>query len=55
MTCDTEAEIDELFSKLSQGGRVMMPLGKYQFSERFAWLADKYGVAWQLTLQAAAN
>ena len=52
VTCDTETEVDELFSKLSQGGQVMMGLDKYPFSERFAWLADKYGVSWQLTLKS---
>lgn len=53
VTCDSEREIDELFAKLSDGGQVMMALDKYPFSERFAWLADRFGVSWQLTLQAA--
>ena len=50
VTCQTEAEIDELFEKLSQGGETLMPLGSYPFSEKFGWTADKYGVSWQLTL-----
>lgn len=49
--CETEPEIDGLFQKLSEGGGVLMPLGRYPFSEKFAWIVDKYGVSWQLNLQ----
>ncbi|WP_025850417.1 VOC family protein [Paenibacillus ehimensis] len=51
VTCDTEAEIDRVFGKLSDGGFVMMPLGAYPFSEKFGWVQDKFGVSWQLTLE----
>jgi predicted 3-demethylubiquinone-9 3-methyltransferase (glyoxalase superfamily) len=27
-----------------------MPLDAYPFSKRYAWVNDKYGVSWQLTL-----
>lgn len=46
--CDTEEEIDKVFEKLSEGGKILMPLGSYPFSEKFGWLNDKYGVSWQL-------
>ena len=49
--CETELEIDELFQKLSEGGMIFMPLSTYPFSEKFGWIADKYGVSWQLNLQ----
>jgi predicted 3-demethylubiquinone-9 3-methyltransferase (glyoxalase superfamily) len=48
--CESESEVDRLFSKLSEGGKVMMPLDAYPFSKRFGWLANKYGVSWQLNL-----
>lgn len=51
VSCATEEEIDRLFEKLSEGGTVMMPLAAYPFSEKFAWVADKYGVSWQLNLE----
>ncbi|MBW8349811.1 VOC family protein [Bacillus sp. IITD106] len=50
ITCDTEKELDELFGKLSDGGGVLMPLGDYGFSKKFAWINDKFGVSWQLNL-----
>ncbi|KPC68248.1 3-demethylubiquinone-9 3-methyltransferase [Thermoactinomyces vulgaris] len=49
VTCETESEVDELFEKLSQGGEVLMPLDSYPFSKKFAWVADRFGVSWQLS------
>jgi predicted 3-demethylubiquinone-9 3-methyltransferase (glyoxalase superfamily) len=50
VTCADEAEIDRLFSALSEGGSVMMPLDSYPFATKYAWVQDRYGVSWQLTL-----
>lgn len=50
VTCDTEEEIDRLFEKLSREGSVFMPLAAYPFSKKFCWIADKFGVSWQLSL-----
>jgi predicted 3-demethylubiquinone-9 3-methyltransferase (glyoxalase superfamily) len=47
--CKTREEVDASFQKLS-GGRVLMPLGSYPFSERFGWLEDRYGLSWQVIL-----
>ena len=48
VSCTSEAEVDERFEKLSNGGRVLMPLNKYPFSARYGWVIDKFGVPWQL-------
>jgi predicted 3-demethylubiquinone-9 3-methyltransferase (glyoxalase superfamily) len=48
--CESEAELDAAFGRLSDGGRVLMPLGNYGFSARFGWLNDRFGVSWQLNL-----
>jgi predicted 3-demethylubiquinone-9 3-methyltransferase (glyoxalase superfamily) len=45
-----ESEVVELYEKLSAGGAVLMPLDKYPFSDKYAWIQDKYGVSWQLIL-----
>lgn len=42
--------LDEAWSKLSEGGSALMPLGEYPFSARYGWIMDKYGVSWQLML-----
>ncbi|MDX2253715.1 MAG: VOC family protein [Nitrospira sp.] len=40
--CETQAEIDEMWSKLSEGGEEG-PCG---------WLKDKYGLSWQIVVPA---
>ncbi len=50
VTCEREAEIDELFGKLSSGGKIHMPLNNYPFSRKFGWVEDRFGVSWQLNL-----
>lgn len=51
VNCDTEDEIDKVFEKISESGKILMPLGSYPFSDRFGWVNDKYGVSWQLTFE----
>jgi predicted 3-demethylubiquinone-9 3-methyltransferase (glyoxalase superfamily) len=48
--CDDSAELERLFDALAEGGQVFMPLGDYGFSTRYGWLADRFGVPWQLNL-----
>ena len=48
VTCDTGEEVDRLFDVLSDGGEVLMPLEAYDFSPRYAWINDRFGVSWQL-------
>lgn len=50
VSCQTEAEIDALYSALSAEGQILMPLGEYPFSKKYCWINDRYGVSWQLTL-----
>jgi predicted 3-demethylubiquinone-9 3-methyltransferase (glyoxalase superfamily) len=52
LNCSDEPEIDRLFELLSEGGRILMPLGDYGWSRKFGWVEDRYGVAWQLELAA---
>jgi predicted 3-demethylubiquinone-9 3-methyltransferase (glyoxalase superfamily) len=50
VVCETEAEVDALWQNLSQGGMAMMPLQKYDWSEKYGWVQDKYGLSWQVSL-----
>jgi len=38
VNCETQAEVDELWEKLSEGGA----------KDRCGWLKDKYGLSWQI-------
>ncbi|MFZ0455046.1 MAG: VOC family protein [Ignavibacteriaceae bacterium] len=50
VNCATEKEAEDLWNKLSNGGKVLMPLDKYPFSEKYGWLEDKFGVSWQIII-----
>jgi predicted 3-demethylubiquinone-9 3-methyltransferase (glyoxalase superfamily) len=42
--CPSGEEQERLFAA------VLMPLDDYGFSKRFGWVADRFGVSWQLNL-----
>lgn len=46
LTVADEAEADKAFAALSAGGRVVQPLQKTFFSERFGMAQDPFGVLW---------
>ncbi|GAA5028952.1 VOC family protein [Actinopolymorpha pittospori] len=48
--CATEAELERIYAALAEKGQPLMPLGSYGFSTRFGWVADRFGVSWQLNL-----
>lgn len=48
---DDPDRLRRAFELLSEGGEVAMPLDDYGFSPLFAWLQDRYGVSWQLSLE----
>ena len=48
--CTSKERMRLLVERLSEGGKVFMPLDNYGFSKLFAWVADKFGVSWQLSL-----
>jgi predicted 3-demethylubiquinone-9 3-methyltransferase (glyoxalase superfamily) len=48
--CSSAPEIEKLAASLVEGGTPLMPLGDYGFSQQFGWVADRYGVTWQLNL-----
>lgn len=48
VSCDTVAAVDALWERLSEGGAPLMPLDAYPFSDRYGWVADRYGVSWQI-------
>ncbi|HET8854718.1 MAG TPA: VOC family protein [Salinimicrobium sp.] len=46
--CETDDEIENLWKKLSEKGEILMPLDAYEWSPKYGWLQDKFGLNWQL-------
>jgi predicted 3-demethylubiquinone-9 3-methyltransferase (glyoxalase superfamily) len=46
--CRGTDEVEELWERLSVGGKALMPLDSYPFSERYGWAEDRYGLSWQV-------
>lgn len=55
VVCETEKEVDFLWKNLSEGGSVLMPLDRYDWSPRYGWLNDRYGISWQISLGKLAD
>jgi predicted 3-demethylubiquinone-9 3-methyltransferase (glyoxalase superfamily) len=47
---DAKTHMDAIWTKLIDGGKALMPLDSYPFSEHYGWVQDKFGLTWQLIL-----
>lgn len=50
VTCETDEEIETIWNKFTEDSNIMMPLAEYPWSKKYGFLADKFGVCWQLML-----
>ncbi|HEY8147999.1 MAG TPA: VOC family protein [Vicinamibacteria bacterium] len=50
ISCTDESEVSRLFAVLAEKGQVFRPLDAYPFSRRFAWVQDRLGVSWPLSV-----
>jgi PhnB protein len=48
LSVPNEAEAEQLFASLADGGQVQMPLTKTFFSPRFGMVDDRFGVSWMV-------
>lgn len=48
VSCADAAEAEKTWAVLAREGKALMPLDKYEWNEKFGWIADKYGVNWQI-------
>ena len=46
---DNEKEIEAVWNKLVDGGKVLMQYDTYPWAYKYGWLQDKYGLSWQLS------
>jgi PhnB protein len=51
VNCKSEDEIKMHFKKLSEGGKVTMPLDEMFWGATFGMVTDKYGFDWMLNFQ----
>jgi PhnB protein len=49
INADSEKEADEIFAKLSAGGKVEVPMGKAFWGAYFGMLVDKFNVYWMVS------
>jgi predicted 3-demethylubiquinone-9 3-methyltransferase (glyoxalase superfamily) len=50
VNCDDEFELRRAHEMLTEGGFELVPLGEYPFAKLYAWVQDKFGLTWQLSL-----
>lgn len=48
LDCSSEDEANDLFAKLSGGGKVIMPLEKTFWNAYFGMCIDRFGIQWML-------
>lgn len=55
VACSSAQEVDDKWSKLAEGGTVLMALDAYPFSKRYGWIQDRFGLGWQLIYMEGAQ
>jgi PhnB protein len=46
---ENEQEADRIFSRLSEGGKVEMPMGRTFWGSYFGMTADRFGIHWMIS------
>ena len=53
---DTIDETNEIWNKLEKESmKILMPIDKYPWSERYGWLQDKFGMTWQIMVSDSGD
>jgi PhnB protein len=53
ITVDSKEDADRIFSGLSAGGSVMMPMSDAFWGDYFGMFTDKYGIHWMISYRKA--
>ncbi len=51
MNVDTPAEAERIFAALAEGGKIMMPIEKTFWADRFGMLVDQFGTPWMINCE----
>jgi predicted 3-demethylubiquinone-9 3-methyltransferase (glyoxalase superfamily) len=52
---ESPEETEKYWNKLIDQGKALMPLDSYDWSPKYGWVQDKYGVSWQLFTGSKAD
>lgn len=52
---ESPEETEKYWNKLIDEGKALMPLDTYDWSPKYGWVEDKYGVSWQLFTGSKAD
>jgi PhnB protein len=52
---ESAAQAERIFHELAGGGKVMMPLEKTFWAERFGMLVDRFGIPWLINCDGSAQ
>jgi PhnB protein len=45
---DSDTEAERIFSALSDGGKIFMPMEETFFASRFGQVQDRFGIKWMI-------
>lgn len=48
LSVDSDIEAERIFSALSEGGQVLMPIEETFFASRFGQIRDRFGINWMI-------
>jgi len=48
LNTESDSEAERIFSPLSDGGQVLMPMQETFFASRFGQLRDRFGINWMI-------
>lgn len=49
--CDTNDQLEKVFTKMSEGGKITMPLQEQFWGAKFGMLTDKFGFHWMFNCE----
>lgn len=55
VSCSSIDMVQKYWNSFIDGGQALMPLDKYDFSELYGWVEDKFGVSWQIMYVNSAD
>jgi PhnB protein len=53
LSVESAADADRVFEELGKGGRVLLPLEKTFWAERFGMVVDRFAIPWMVSCESA--